>query len=125
MFPVSETETQEIKAEPETVVQPAVSTAQTATTSAAATVKSVAAETYEELKDKLAKAEQTIASLKDEAASGLRQRKAAVSATLNEKGVTGQAQEIAQAARQGTEGVPVQVAAILCLVSFLLAYFFF
>lgn len=26
---------------------------------------------------------------------------------------------------QGTEGVPIQIAAILCLVSFLLAYFFF
>ncbi|KAM7207599.1 vesicle-associated protein 2-2 [Naviculisporaceae sp. PSN 640] len=124
-YSVSEPDTQEVKAESETVVQSAISTAQNATTSAAATVKSAAVETYEELKDKLAKAEQTIASLKDEAASGLRQRKAAVSASLDEKGVAGTAQDLAQAARQGTEGVPVQVAAILCLVSFLLAYFFF
>ncbi|KAM7185830.1 vesicle-associated protein 2-2 [Rhypophila sp. PSN 637] len=123
--PVSEPETQEVKAEPETNVQSAISAVQTASTSAAATVKSVAAETYEELKDRLAKAEATIASLKNDAASGLRQRKAAVSASLEDKGVTGVAQETAQAVRQGTDGVPVQVVAILCFVSFLLAYFFF
>lgn len=38
------------------------------------------------------------------------------------------ASEVATAAAvrpQGTEGVPIQIAAILCLVSFLLAYFFF
>ncbi|KAL2021795.1 hypothetical protein VTK56DRAFT_6569 [Thermocarpiscus australiensis] len=87
----------------------------------AASVKSAAAETYEELKDQLTKAEATIASLRNEVASGLRQRKPAAASGPEEKG----GQELAQAARQGTEGVPVQVVAILCLLSFLLAYFFF
>lgn len=49
---------------------------------------------------------------------GLRQRKGPAAADIPA--------QIATAARpQGTEGVPIQIAAILCLVSFLLAYFFF
>ncbi|KAK4040307.1 PapD-like protein [Parachaetomium inaequale] len=94
----------------------------------AATVKSAAADTYEELKDQLAKAEATITSLRNEVASGLRQRKTGggTSAEDTSKG----APQLAQAERQtqqarGTEGVPVQIVAVLCLVSFLLAYFFF
>jgi ubiquitin len=90
----------------------------------AATIKSAATETYDELKDKLAKAEATIASLKNEATSGLRQRKAAFE-TAEQSGAT---QQLAQAERpqpQATEGVPVQIVAILCLASFLLAYFLF
>lgn len=52
---------------------------------------------------------------------GLRQRKGITPA--NEKPSVA---EVASAARpQGTEGVPIQIVAILCLVSFLLAYFFF
>lgn len=97
----------------------------------AATVKSAATETYEELKDQLAKAEATITSLKNDVASGLRQRKAAATTTSEqqsaEKGSKG-TQQLAQAERptqQGTEGVPVQIVAVLCLASFLLAYFFF
>lgn len=95
---------------------------------AAATVKSAAAETYEELKDQLARAEATIASLKNEVAGGLRQRKtAAASDSVADK--SGPQQQLAQAdrpaAQQGTEGVPVQIVAVLCLASFLLAYFFF
>jgi hypothetical protein len=69
---------------------------------ATASIKETAELTYEELKAKLAQAEQQLVSLKD---SGLRQT--------------------AQAIQQTVEGVPVQMAAILCLVSFLLAYFFF
>ncbi|ROW03170.1 hypothetical protein VPNG_08156 [Cytospora leucostoma] len=55
---------------------------------------------------------------------GLRQRKglAAVSAVED----IPRASEVAAAVRpQGTEGVPIQIVAVLCLVSFLLAYFFF
>ncbi|AEO57077.1 hypothetical protein MYCTH_2091488 [Thermothelomyces thermophilus ATCC 42464] len=96
-------------------------------TNVATTVKSAAAETYEELKEQLAKAEATIASLKNEVASGLRQRKTgAASEDSSAEGA-----KLAQAERQTdqpprpTEGVPVQVVAVLCLVSFLLAYFFF
>jgi hypothetical protein len=49
---------------------------------------------------------------------GLRQRKGPAAAAAPA--------QIATAARpQGTEGVPIQIAAVLCLVSFLLAYFFF
>ncbi|KUI72606.1 hypothetical protein VM1G_08544 [Cytospora mali] len=52
---------------------------------------------------------------------GLRQRKG-VTAVDDIPSST----EVAAAIRpQGTEGVPIQVVAILCLVSFLLAYFFF
>lgn len=90
----------------------------------AATVKSAASATYEELKDQLAKAENTIASLRTEVASGLRQRKAAGTSS---EGETSKAPQLAQQQPQGraTEGVPVQIVALLCLVSFLLAYFFF
>lgn len=52
---------------------------------------------------------------------GLRQRKGPTAAADVPK-----AAQIATAARpQGTEGVPIQIVAALCLVSFLLAYFFF
>ncbi|KAF3760647.1 hypothetical protein M406DRAFT_353474 [Cryphonectria parasitica EP155] len=55
------------------------------------------------------------------ATEGLRQRKTA--APADEKPG---AAAVASAVRpQGTEGVPIQLVAILCLVSFLLAYFFF
>lgn len=58
-------------------------------------------------------------SLKEQ--EGLRQRKA--TAPADEKPSV---PEIASAVTpRGTEGVPIQIVAILCLVSFLLAYFFF
>lgn len=87
------------------------------------TAKKTSDASYDELKSQLAKAEATIANLKSEATSGLRQRKAEV-AEASEK-VAAKGQELAQAVRQGTEGVPVQIVAGLCLLSFLLAYFFF
>ncbi|KAK1778925.1 PapD-like protein [Copromyces sp. CBS 386.78] len=94
---------------------------------AATTVQNTASETYEQLKEQLAKAQATIASLQNDATSGLRQRKAAVADAVGEQAsnVQATAQDLAQSARQGTEGVPVQIAAVLCLVSFLLAYIFF
>ncbi|KAK4448250.1 vesicle-associated protein 2-2 [Podospora aff. communis PSN243] len=103
--------TQEPETAPSTIPVPSISQ-----------VKSTAADTFEDLKDKLAKAEATIASLKDQASSGLKQRK--VTSTLEEKAAA-PVQALAQATRQGTEGVPIQIVAALCLVSFLLAYFLF
>lgn len=88
-----------------------------------AAVKTTAVETYEEIKAKLAQAEATIAQLKNDAASGLRQRKAAVTSEADNSKPS--QPELAQATRQGTEGVSVKVVAILCFVSFMLAYFFF
>lgn len=86
-----------------------------AVSQASATVASTAQVTYDELKQKLAQAEAQLVSLKD---SGLRQRKVPGS---NEKTV----EQVAQQVKQTVEGVPVQIVALLCLLSFLLAYFFF
>ncbi|WXC44042.1 hypothetical protein QX201_003777 [Fusarium graminearum] len=86
---------------------------------AATSIKEAAELTYEELKAKLAQAEQQLVALKD---SGLRQRNVKSDSNDDEKRPVAQT---AQAIQQTVEGVPVQMAAILCLVSFLLAYFFF
>ncbi|KAI0536320.1 putative integral ER membrane protein Scs2 [Xylaria digitata] len=75
---------------------------------------------HEELKEQLLQAEKLIAQLKKDD-GGLRQRKTAGTAEVN---VSAKPAELAQVAR-GTEGVPVQITAILCLLSFLLAYVFF
>ncbi|KAK1722290.1 MSP domain-containing protein [Colletotrichum acutatum] len=91
--------------------------AQSTVSAASHVVANTAQVTYEELKQKLSQAEAKIASLQD--TSGLRQRVK----TETEKLPT--AQEAAAAVRQGAEGVSVQIVAILCLCSFLLAYFFF
>jgi len=72
---------------------------------------------YDELKVKLAEAQATIASYAQE--GGLRMRKVAKGETSNET-----VNEIAHRV-QTTQGVPLQVVAALCLVSFLLAYLFF
>ncbi|KAI1306210.1 putative integral ER membrane protein Scs2 [Xylaria venustula] len=76
---------------------------------------------YEELKEQLLQAENLVAQLKNDD-GGLRQRKTA--STAEEKSIAKPA-ELAQAVRAGTEGVPVQITAVLCLLSFLLAYIFF
>lgn len=134
--PMSQFEQKE-RPEPETA--PATQTNAFSAPAVAATVKSVANDTYEELKDQLAKAEATITSLKNEVASGLRQRKAAAtsessgssgsSSSSKNTGAAAGTPQLAQAQKQssprGTEGVPVKIVAVLCLVSFLLAYFFF
>ncbi|KAF4463457.1 (VAMP)-associated [Fusarium albosuccineum] len=82
-------------------------------------VKEAAELTYEELKAKLAQAEAQLVTLKD---SGLRQRNVKSTSSDDDKRPLAQT---AQAVTQTVEGVPVQMAAILCLISFLLAYFFF
>jgi hypothetical protein len=74
---------------------------------------------YEELKQQLVQAEKLITQLKQDQ-GGLRQRKAAGSDDKPSKTA-----ELAQQVRAGTEGVPVNITAILCFVSFLLAYLFF
>ncbi|KAK2033332.1 MSP domain-containing protein [Colletotrichum zoysiae] len=91
--------------------------AQSTVSAASHAVTNTAQATYDELKQKLSQAEAKIASLQDN--SGLRQRVKTESEKLPST------QEAAAAIRQGVEGVSVQMVAILCLLSFLLAYFFF
>jgi hypothetical protein len=69
------------------------------------------------LKAKLAEAQATISSYAKE--GGLRMRKAAQGESGN-KAVDEVVNQI-----QAAQGVPLQIVAILCLVSFLLAYLFF
>ncbi|KHN93880.1 Vesicle-associated membrane protein [Metarhizium album ARSEF 1941] len=85
---------------------------------AATSVSETAQATYEELKSKLAPAEAQLLNLKD---SGLRQRNVK-NASSDEKRP---AAITAQLVRQQPGGVPVPVVALLCLLSFLLAYLFF
>jgi len=86
-------------------------------------VKTAVAEDYEAIKTQLAEAKATIAKLTSEAASGLRQRKAA--ATSEQEEAPSKQPELAQASRPIIQGVSVKIVAVLCLVSFLLGYFFF
>lgn len=75
---------------------------------------------YDELKAQLALAEKQVAQLKQDQ-GGLRQRKAGSGAADTKS----QPAQLAQAVRQGTEGVPVKITALLCFISFILAYLFF
>ncbi|KAI8633701.1 VAMP-associated protein [Xylariaceae sp. FL1651] len=75
----------------------------------------------EELKQQLLQAEKLIAQLKQDQ-SGLRQRK--IGSAGEEKSISKSA-ELGQTVRAGTEGVPIKITAVLCLLSFLLAYIFF
>jgi hypothetical protein len=72
---------------------------------------------YEELKAKYDEAQAKISSYAQE--GGLRMRKAVKGETSNET-VTPVVNQV-----QGAQGVPLQIVAALCLVSFLLAYLFF
>lgn len=85
---------------------------------ATAAVSETAKLTYDELKTMLAQAEAQLSSLKD---GGLRQRNVK-STSSDEKAPRGQNTHPVE---HQPEGVPVQIVAILCLISFLLAYFFF
>ncbi|KAI9642791.1 phosphatidylinositol-binding protein scs2 [Ciborinia camelliae] len=71
----------------------------------------------EELQAQLAEAKKTIATYAEQ--GGVRMRKVANGETSNET-VNEMATKL-----QGVEGVPVQIVAALCLLSFLLAYLFF
>ncbi|KAK1836019.1 vesicle-associated protein 2-2 [Podospora conica] len=88
-----------------------------------AAVKATVVDTYEDLKSTLAQKDALINSLKDQLSSGIKQRKPAATASDEKSTTPGQA--LAQVQPRGTEGVPVQIVALLCLLSFLLAYFFF
>jgi hypothetical protein len=72
---------------------------------------------YEELKAKYDEAQATISSYASE--GGLRLRKAAKGETSSET-VNAIAHQVQEA-----QGVPLQIVAALCLISFLLAYLFF
>lgn len=72
---------------------------------------------YEDLKAKYDEAQATISSYASE--GGLRMRKVAQGETSNET-VNAIAHKV-----QDAPGVPVQIVAALCLLSFLLAYLFF
>ncbi|CAM1500549.1 Fc.00g097110.m01.CDS01 [Cosmosporella sp. VM-42] len=110
-YPSDDTTAEAEQVEVKSDVKSTVSQATTAVTTAAQ-------ETYDELKNKLAQAQAQIAALKE---TGLRQRNVKTSDNDERRPVA----ETAQAVRQTVEGVPVQMVAILCLISFLLAYFFF
>jgi len=75
-------------------------------------------QTVEELKAALAEARATIASYTQEA--GLRARKVVKGETSNET-----VNNLAQQVQQAPHGVPPQIVAALCFLSFLLAYLFF
>ncbi|KAI1454512.1 VAMP-associated protein [Annulohypoxylon moriforme] len=74
----------------------------------------------EELKQQLVQAEKLIAQLKQDK-EGLRQRKA----TNADGGSGSKPAELAQQVHSGSEGVSVQITALLCFLSFMLAYLFF
>ena len=86
-------------------------------TSVPAAVSNAVPMSYEEMKTKLAEAQATIASYAQE--GGVRMRKVAKGETSNET-----VNDIAHRV-QGNQGVPLQIVAALCLISFLLAYLFF
>lgn len=88
-------------------------------TAAAAAVSNAVPTSIEELKAQLAQAQATIASYGQE--GGLRMRKA-VGGGKSESATDGATDLNVQLA---SGGVPVQVVAALCLLSFLLAYFLF
>jgi hypothetical protein len=86
-------------------------------TPAAAAISNAVPTSYEDLKAQLAQAQAIIASYSQE--GGLKMRKAAGASADT---ATAAADSVRQ---QAAEGVPVQIVAALCLLSFLLAYMFF
>lgn len=86
---------------------------------AAAAVSNAIPTSQDDVRRQLDEAKATIARLQEQASSGLRQRNVAGS---SEKG----APQSGLAAKAGsTGGVSVQIVALLCLLCFLIAYFFF
>ena len=112
-----DSEERDIKHEPEEAATLAQSTINT--------VKSTAGAAYEGLKDQAANVEAKVSALTSDATSGLRQRKTGGAADPAETGAVPPVRDLARATRQGTEGVPIQIVAVLCLLSFLLGYLFF
>lgn len=76
----------------------------------------------DELKQQLSDAQAKIKELQAQAAEGIRQRKPQETA---QKAAESVQQSLSNASQQAPGGVPMQVVAGLCLLCFLLAYFFF
>ncbi|KAI3326041.1 VAMP-associated protein [Xylariaceae sp. AK1471] len=113
-----------VQSEPKSSIEEESRFDEQSTFTAAATTSKKSDPSREELKQQLLQAESLISQLKNkEDQGGLRQRKTGGAA--EEKPITKAAGLTPQAIRTGTEGVPVHYVAILCLLSFLLAYFFF
>ncbi|KAL7796057.1 PapD-like protein [Trichoderma ceciliae] len=93
-------------------------TAKSAASKTASAVTSTAQAVTDDLKAKVAQLEAELANYKN---SGLRQRNVK-DGSGGEKSAAG---AVVQQAKQVVEGVPVKIVAILCLISFLLAYVFF
>lgn len=70
------------------------------------------------VQEQVSAASSTVKQAKDAAAEGIRQRKPDSTTVDRVTGATGMQQEASQ-------GVPMQLVAALCLLSFLIAYFFF
>lgn len=106
------------------VQNPAVTEKQGGLQKVAQRVASTIPASNEDLKEQLAQANATITRLKDQLAdqTGLRQRK-----TTGEKPGSGGGPTALQQTQQqaAVAGVPLQVTALLCLLSFLIAYFLF
>ncbi|KAH7407929.1 PapD-like protein [Cadophora sp. MPI-SDFR-AT-0126] len=102
---------------PDTDTPTTKSSASNLASSIPAAVSNAAPMSYEEMKAKLAEAQATISSYAQE--GGVRMRKVAKGETNNET-VNNLAHQV-----QSNQGVPLQVVAALCLISFLLAYLFF
>ncbi|CAF9931961.1 MAG: phosphatidylinositol-binding protein scs2 [Heterodermia speciosa] len=101
------------------------STAQSSLFNAASSVTNTLPTSGDDVRQQLADAKATIARLTDQAQEQvLRQRKSdAVNQDSKERITTGTTGMGVQ--QQPADGVPVQIVAALCLLSFLLAYFFF
>ncbi|KAL8704092.1 MAG: hypothetical protein Q9201_002753 [Fulgogasparrea decipioides] len=108
-----------------TGAQSVASNVQSTTTAAPSSVANAVPTSGDDLRAQLADATATISRLKQQAEEqGLRQRKGdAVNQDARERITTGTTGMGVQ--QQPADGVPVQVVAALCLLSFLLAYFFF
>lgn len=104
----------------ESVYSPATSGVTSSVGAAAAAVSNAIPTSTADVQAQLAEAKATIAQLKQQAESGLRQRKTDSSQSTTEKA---QAALGTQQAPAG--GVSVQITALLCLVSFLIAYLLF
>ena len=89
-------------------------------TAAAASVSNAVPTSQAELQTQLDAAKQQIARLTQQASEGLRQRKPESTSGAKDQLATATQQQTAPAG-----GVSVQITALLCLVSFLIAYFLF
>ncbi|KAL8938099.1 MAG: hypothetical protein Q9216_004072 [Gyalolechia sp. 2 TL-2023] len=106
-------------------VDSTVSNPQSSATAATSKVANTAPTSGEDLRTQLADAKSEISRLNQQSQEqGLRQRKAdAINQDSRERITTGTTGMGIQ--QQPADGVPVQIVAALCLLSFLLAYFFF